>query len=548
MKKLLIICTMFLLIGCSATNEEAEKTTEITETIEVIASNYFEMIKDENTDELLNSFVYDEAMNKAVSQKLFSDIYKDIHTKLGDFIEVTGKKNSQKDDYDIVSIHVKYTNGSLSHNIVFDSDKRISGYNYRPIEDVMIEEIEEEINEIAYEFVQALADEDIESLKEFKYDPTMKAQFNEAMMTAVFADIKTKLGKFESIDGYEMSQSGGFDIVGVECRYEINDASINVVFNDQKQIAGLNYFEVAKESLEDFKEEACSFGTETFPLTAMLSMPDSDTLVPAVILVHGSGPNDMDESIYGNKPFKDIAMGLYNQGIAVLRYDKRTMTYGQVIYNENYDDFTIYDETIDDAVLGVAYLKSLPGIDPDRIFVMGHSLGANLGPLIGEKADIAGLLLVAGNVTPLHELMVEQFEFIYNLDGALSDEELENLKVIKASRDRINSQDIDMYSAEELFGIPAKYWMDLRSYNPVEVASQLDMPIALFQGDRDYQVTLREHELWSQGLENAKAYRYEKLNHLMIEGEGQSRPEEYMNAGHVDSVFIKDMADFIQSN
>ena len=55
-----------------------------------------------------------------------------------------------------------------------------------------------------------------------------------------------------------------------------------------------------------------------------LSMPAGDGPFPAVVLVHGSGPNDRDETIGPNKPFKDLAWGLASQGIAVLRYDKRT--------------------------------------------------------------------------------------------------------------------------------------------------------------------------------------------------------------------------------
>ena len=48
---------------------------------------------------------------------------------------------------------------------------------------------------------------------------------------------------------------------------------------------------------------------------------------PGVVLVHGSGPNDRDESIGPNKPFRDLAEGLASRGIAVLRYDKRTRTH-----------------------------------------------------------------------------------------------------------------------------------------------------------------------------------------------------------------------------
>ncbi|KLU58747.1 hypothetical protein CEB3_c47640 [Peptococcaceae bacterium CEB3] len=71
-------------------------------------------------------------------------------------------------------------------------------------------------------------------------------------------------------------------------------------------------------------------GGMKYPLNGILSLPDNCcSKVPAVVLVHGSGPADMDESIGANKPFRDIAEALSAKGIAVLRYDKRTKIYGK---------------------------------------------------------------------------------------------------------------------------------------------------------------------------------------------------------------------------
>src|SRR5579863_3345384 len=59
-------------------------------------------------------------------------------------------------------------------------------------------------------------------------------------------------------------------------------------------------------------------------LPGTLSLPKRASHVPAVVLVHGSGPNDRDEHIGALEPFHDLAWGLASRGIAVLRYDKRT--------------------------------------------------------------------------------------------------------------------------------------------------------------------------------------------------------------------------------
>ena len=87
-----------------------------------------------------------------------------------------------------------------------------------------------------------------------------------------------------------------------------------------------------------------------------------------MVLVHGSGPNDRDETIGGSKLFRDLAEGLATRGIAVLRYDKRTKTYGQRVSGLN---FTIWDETVDDAVAAVALVRKLPEVDRGKVFVLG---------------------------------------------------------------------------------------------------------------------------------------------------------------------------------
>src|SRR5213596_1729423 len=100
----------------------------------------------------------------------------------------------------------------------------------------------------------------------------------------------------------------------------------------------------------------------------------------AVLLVHGTGPNDRDETIGPNKPFRDLAGGLASRGIAVLRYDKRTKAYSAEYAKKG--SISIREEVIDDALAAIAFLRSQPRIDKERIFVIGHSLGAILVPEI----------------------------------------------------------------------------------------------------------------------------------------------------------------------
>jgi dienelactone hydrolase len=113
-----------------------------------------------------------------------------------------------------------------------------------------------------------------------------------------------------------------------------------------------------------------------------------------VALVHGSGPNDRDETVGGTKVFKDLAEGLASRGIVVLRYEKRTKQYGARM--ANMPRYTVQDEAVDDAAKAAAMLQTQPQVDPRRVFVLGHSLGGYIAPRIAEEeGKLAGLILLA---------------------------------------------------------------------------------------------------------------------------------------------------------
>lgn len=557
MKKIciLMIVVLFFVTGCSQNNETTEAQeapVTIEEDIDGIAYRFIQVLRERKTDELLNNFEYDQAMTDAFTEKMIKDIYADLDKNFGDMEEVILSQQDQQSGYDIISVIVKHEKGYLSHNVVFNSDKLISGYNYRitvnPEEHVIDNR---SIEEIAVAYANSLGQKDVDVLLNgYVYDATMASQFTKNTIESILDDLEKKYGAFIAVHTYTMSKQGVYDIVSVICEYDKLFISLNVVFDDAKNIAGLNYYETTdpNEDTSTFKEQDVTFGDEAWPLTGKLSIPEVDGPIPVVVLVHGSGPNDMNETIYGNKPFYDIAKGLYEQGIAVLRYDKRTFTHVSKFVDDTLDNFTIYDETVDDAVYAVNFLNSYEAYDFKDIYVLGHSLGANQGPRIALETDLSGLLLVAGNVTPLHELMLIQYNYIFKLDGVLADNEKTSIAAVETAVDKINSENIVDYDSTELLGIGANYWLDLRHYNPVVVAQGLDVPISIYQGGRDYQVPMSEFDKWQEGLPEADYYTYPSLNHLMIAGEGVSTPDEYKNVGNVDITFIQEMAEWIKKH
>ncbi len=411
-------------------------------------------------------------------------------------------------------------------------------------------------------FLQDFLTEDFDSAyNDYALDEAMKKAFNVEMMASIHEQLIKDYGQFIELSGQKETTSQGFYIISFGASHENQTLAYNVVFNQKGEIGGFNYQVV--ESLDVFSStedpaengKAVTFGSEDFPLEGTLLYPEGEGPFPAVVLVHGSGPNDRDETIMGNKPFKDIAEGLASKGIAVLRYDKRTYTHGLKYSDpEIAAEVTIYEEVIDDARYAVEFLKEQPNIDPEKLIVVGHSLGANQAPRIAEgQTDIAGIAMLGGNVTPLQDLMVYQYEYLFSLDETADEltktAQKTQLAQIELGVKMINSDELSLTTDPSLtLGIPAKYWMDLRDYNPVDVAKNLDIPMIIMQGGRDYQVPPSEMDLWKEGLGDAAEYRiYDSLNHLFIPGEGKPSPEEYSVPGKVDNQVIEDLAEWINN-
>jgi dienelactone hydrolase len=267
-----------------------------------------------------------------------------------------------------------------------------------------------------------------------------------------------------------------------------------------------------------------------------------------VVLLHGSGPHDRDETIGPNKPLRDLAWGLASQGVAVLRYEKRTREHG----HRWKPTMTFREETVDDALAAVALLRQRPEVDGRRVFVLGHSLGALAAPEVGRRDPaLAGLIVMAGNTRPLEDLVLEQITYIRSLTPSEDDkEELEKLRK-QVARVKDRGLTAETPASELPLKAPAAYWLALRDYDPAATAARLKVPMLVLQGERDYQVTMADFDGWKKALagrSNVRLKSYPKLNHLFMEGEGKAKPEEYQKAGHVSREVVDDVAAWVKAH
>ena len=416
-------------------------------------------------------------------------------------------------------------------------------------------QIGDKIKDIAVKLVTDLSQgEFAKAANEYHYTTEMKKVINEQFMREqLWQPLIQTYGAFETITGTTASPTQGYDVISVKTTFAQAKLNLNIVFDQNKLIAGINYTpdletETAKIPSGVIETEI-KFGQKEWELPGTLTTPEKEGKYPVLVLVHGSGPNDRDETIGANKPFRDLAWGLAQKGVATLRYDKRTFVYRDKLTTANLQNFTVKEETIADALQAIEYLSKQEQIDPQKIYVLGHSLGGTLIPRIAKKASsAAGFIIMAGAVTPLEDLIVEQIKYISALDG-LSTQDKQTISTYEKMR--TNVKQLNKNSRTEpaqLFGIPSAYWLDLKDYEPAKLARKIEKPLLLLQGERDYQVPPRELQLWKKELADKKNVRflsYPDLNHLFMKGEGKSTPQEYNLVGHVANKVLEDIANWI---
>jgi dienelactone hydrolase len=392
---------------------------------------------------------------------------------------------------------------------------------------------------------------------EAQYDAQMTAALPPGKLAAGWATLLEQAGSFDSIVAATSSKFQTYDVVVIECGFQKGLIDAQIVFNREARISALS-FRTHKQVAEwvppayvkpdSFSEQPLVLVNGNYELPGTLTMPKGGGRFPAVVLLQGSGPHDEDETIGPNKPLKDLAWGLASRGIAVFRYTKRTQKYGA----QSSDDpakMTVEDETISDARAAVALVAKQPKVDPRRVFLAGHSLGAYLAPRIAAKdGRIAGVVMLAANTRPIEQLLVDQVRLMVTLGGAPTPDGQKQLAAAEDAAEKIESSDLKPGENVTVLGgsTPASYWLDLRGYQPTAVAKELKIPILILQGGRDFQVPpATNFEEWKTALggqSNATLKLYPDLNHLFIAGTGPSLPSEYDKPGHVDEQVVADVA------
>ena len=371
-------------------------------------------------------------------------------------------------------------------------------------------------------------------------------------LTDLWGQITAQLGGLRSVDAGSVVEQGEYHVADLRAQFSNQALVLRVVLTESLLVSGFflrpseppPYNPPPYVNEGAFREIELAVGAEPWVLPGVLTLPEGTGPFPAVVLVHGSGPNDRDETIGENRPFRDLAWGLGSRGIAVLRYDKRTHVHGASIPS----DIGLGEEVVDDALAALSLARSQAEVDPERVFILGHSLGGILAPRIGNRdGEVAGILVLAATARPFFEVLEGQLEYLATLEPDPTSEARAQLDSLISTVRSVERSEVP--EDQIVLGAPPAYWRELASVNPVEDAKNASAPLYVLQGGRDYQSTPEDLNLWEEGLGGRPDFSsklYPDLNHLFVPGSGKATPEEYVTeVGYVAEEVISDMAAWI---
>ena len=293
-----------------------------------------------------------------------------------------------------------------------------------------------------------------------------------------------------------------------------------------------------------------------FPLNGKLVLPsDTSERVPAVVFVHGSGSSNMDEKVLKLTPFKDLAEGLAERGIASVRYDKRSFVYGRKIVKKG-EALTVKEETIEDAVKAADLLRKDSRIDPEKIFIVGHSMGAMLAPRIdAEGGNFRGLVLMAGTPRKIEDILFDQFDAMEETAGFLTKLALRG----QIKKFRKLFENMDSVSDEEAKkinyggGATMYYFREMGRKTSGEYLMESDKPVLILQGSADFQVdSVKDFERFKEVLKdrpNVSYKLFDGLNHCFVQTLGCSIMQvqkEYGKERHIPAEVFDTITDWIK--
>ncbi|MFZ2537664.1 MAG: alpha/beta fold hydrolase [Oscillospiraceae bacterium] len=385
-----------------------------------------------------------------------------------------------------------------------------------------------------------------------QFSEKMKKSLTVTGLKASYNGVVADIGEFVEFNSATFSKKGKIATVDAILEYKENGIKVSFSYNTENEIVGLwiNYATIKKDLVHNatYKEIAILIGNGENKLDGILCLPKIDKAVDVAILVQGSGQSDLNETIgtASNVPFKDIAIGLAEKGIASIRYNKRYYQYPKTATEE----MTIYDEVLNDVKDAINFAGNNEHSKFERITIIGHSLGGMLAPKIAQdNPAVDKIISLAGSPRKLEDIILEQNKDV--LKGMTDKTQTQKDKLLNQVQQEVGRVK-NLKKGEKgkaILGVPSFYWYSLNQIDSKEIAQNLEIPMLFLQGKADFQVKVKlDFAEWQEALKgksNVTFKGYPNLNHLFMKTNGKTDVSEYNIKGEVDKTVINDMCTWI---
>ncbi|MBP5165837.1 MAG: DUF3887 domain-containing protein [Oscillospiraceae bacterium] len=380
-----------------------------------------------------------------------------------------------------------------------------------------------------------------------RFGEGMKASMTQDALRDTWASVAGALGDFDRIYDSHVSSDERYVSVTVIMLYALRGLSVCFTFSDGGVIEGLyvNYYSLPPrpESTDKYAEKPVQLAFGGGMIDGMLTVP-SDLSGDMIVMFQGSGQTDMNETVgsAGNAPFRDLAHLLAERGTASLRFNKRYYQYPSLASG----GVTVQSEVLEDASSAIELAASVDGAQ--RIYILGHSLGGMLAPVIArQNPRAAGIISLAGSPRRLQDIIYSQYLAQMSASGYPEEMLAAAVEELDAAITMING--LGPRDSGTFLGTEASYWYSLNCLQPALTARELDIPMLFMQGSADFQIDPdADFGGWKRllkGKENVSFREYEGLNHLFMPTNGYRDERDYAVRGSVAPVIADDISSWL---
>ncbi len=255
-----------------------------------------------------------------------------------------------------------------------------------------------------------------------------------------------------------------------------------------------------------FLQEDIVIHNDSINLKACLIIPETVQKPDVILMIAGSGPTDMDGNniMMTNNSLKFLAQELAGQGIASLRYNKRSIPSNGNSINESE---LVFEDFVGDAMKCYETLK-----DDERfgdVFILGHSQGSLIGILVAEKARVSGFISLAGTGEPIGDVLIRQISEQSPLLGKQAEVIVDSLK------EGFSVSQVNPMLSSVFRPSVQPFIRSWNKYNPAVEISRLSIRVLIIQGTTDIQVGRQDALDLSKGDPDAEMEFIEGMNHIL---------------------------------